>query len=117
MPLDQNEDAPAANVPQNDADSAEQTIGEMFMEAVTAVGSTMRTMFVEANRYMRNCVYPVKQRCVQLYDDMTNNFSAKGTRNSTSVPRVSRQLVLLPSLYRKPTELRCDKLHVRASTY
>ncbi|GBE59922.1 mitochondrial carrier protein, putative [Babesia ovata] len=90
MPVDQADDAPAANVPQNDADNADQTIGEMFMEAVTAVGSTMRSTFVEANRCVRNCVYPAKQRCIQLYDDLTSNFSARGTRNVTSVPHVSR---------------------------
>ncbi|ORM41376.1 uncharacterized protein BXIN_0746 [Babesia sp. Xinjiang] len=81
MPSNQDPDAPAANVPQNEDESGSQTVGEMFIEAITVVGSTMRSTFVEANRCVRSCVYPAKQRCIQLYDDLTSNFTAKGTRN------------------------------------
>ncbi|GIX64961.1 mitochondrial carrier protein, putative [Babesia caballi] len=90
MAADQDPDAPAANLPQDDEENNAQTMGEMFMEAMTVVGSTLRSTFVEANRCVRNCVYPAKERCIKLYDNLTHNFNAKGTRNFSSVSHVSR---------------------------
>ncbi|GFE55562.1 mitochondrial carrier protein, putative [Babesia ovis] len=81
MPENHEADAPAAATPQNEEGNGAQTVGEMFMEAITIVGSTMRSTFVEANRCIRSCVYPCKERCVKLYDDITTNIQVKGMRN------------------------------------
>ncbi|EDO05976.2 hypothetical protein BBOV_II000150 [Babesia bovis T2Bo] len=81
MPMNQDVDGQPADSLQSDEDGGSQSMGDIFMDAITAVGSTMRSTFVEANRCIKSCVYPCKQRCIKLYDDITSNFQVNGTRN------------------------------------
>ncbi|KAK1934347.1 hypothetical protein X943_000924 [Babesia divergens] len=90
MAIEETANAAEATSPQNDEENNTQSFGDMFLDAVTAVGNAIRSSLVEANKCVRGCVYPAKQRCIKFYDNLTNNFSIKGTRSIISASTASR---------------------------
>ncbi|KAK1442268.1 hypothetical protein BgAZ_402980 [Babesia gibsoni] len=90
MPVDDAAKTDGATPQQGDEDARPQSYGEMFMEVVTAIGSGIRMTFVEANRCVRTCVYPAKQKCIKVYDNLTNSMRSGGAGSIESVSAASR---------------------------